>query len=111
MSYCTKCGAPMPDGSQFCQSCGARADGSIRCSKCGSDKIIVQIAEHKLKITWPTCLALAGLGLFFVGVIGFVVGGVIGLVVGSIISSVAPSQYTAMVCQNCGHTEPIPRRK
>ncbi len=33
---CIKCGAMLPPGSKFCNSCGARQDEGIQCPKCGN---------------------------------------------------------------------------
>ena len=105
MSYCTRCGAPMPDGSQFCQSCGARADGSIRCSKCGSDRVHISAKEKKNQMVLACTMALGGLGLMIFGIIGGILGAIIGLIVGAIVKLCMRVEYeTVCVCQDCGNT-------
>ncbi len=34
---CNKCGAELPDGSQFCNVCGNKIDTNLKCVKCSAD--------------------------------------------------------------------------
>lgn len=75
----------------------------MKCPKCNSENINIQVREHKLRLALPMCLIGAGIGMFFFG-IGAIIGAPIGLIIGLIIQSVSPSgNETIMVCQNCGY--------
>ena len=84
----------------------------MKCEKCGSENVQVQVITKKNPIVTGTTLTLGGLGLMFLGVVGVVIGVVLGLVIGAIIKGfMGDIQETVFVCQSCGHTFSLGKNK
>lgn len=76
----------------------------MKCPNCNSENVQIQAKEHKPKMIGGCCLAGAGLGLMFLGILGSIIGVVIGAIVGLILNSTMSNTYqSVMVCQNCGY--------
>ena len=76
----------------------------MKCPKCNSENVQIQVKEIKPNTTGACCLAFGGFGLMFFGIIGAIIGLVIGVVVGIVLDSVMSNTYqSVMVCQDCGY--------
>ena len=77
----------------------------MKCEKCNSENVQAQVVTKKNPIVTGMVLALGGLGLMFLGIIGGLIGVVIGLIIGVIIKScMGDLRETVFVCQDCGNT-------
>ena len=77
----------------------------MKCVKCSSENVQVQVVKKKNNVTGAIVLMLLGIGLMFLGIIGAVIGAILGLVIGGIVNSIMGEiQETVAVCQDCGHT-------
>lgn len=76
----------------------------MKCPKCNSENVQVQAKEFKPKMIGASCLACAGFGLVFLGIIGAIIGAGLGAIIGGVLNSVMSGTYqSVMVCQDCGY--------
>ena len=76
----------------------------MKCPKCNSENVQVQAKEFKGKFIGACCLAGAGLGLCFLGLVGVIIGLVIGTILGIILNGITSNTYqSVLVCQDCGY--------
>ena len=77
----------------------------MKCPRCNSENVHVQARAGRKPIVIACVLALSGLGLMFLGIIGLALGVVVGLIIGVIIKALVPAPTeTIAVCQSCGYT-------
>ena len=80
----------------------------MKCVKCSSENVQVQVVTKKNKITGAIVLMLLGFGLMFLGIVGAVLGALLGWIIGMIVKGLMGElQETVAVCQDCGHTFPV----
>ncbi len=105
---CPHCGNQNPEGSNFCMKCAkavnqpaARTDaqqaGGLRCKKCGSTNVVVQVVtdiktKHRGCIGWALWILLA------ICTFGLI------LIIPLLTNSKTKSKnHSEAVCQNCGN--------
>ena len=83
----------------------------MKCPRCNSENIQMQVTEGKSLPIIGFVLLFGGIGLMLLSIIGLIIGALIGLLVGSIAKAVLPNKKeTVSVCQSCGYTSnPIPQ--
>lgn len=115
MNVCKECGNQFEGN--YCPNCGTKYEPItqqmhsnqigmfIICNNCNSTNVHMQAKKSKNNVLLGCVLALGGLGLMFLGLIGAIIGVVLGLIIGVIVSALMPTQYeTVAVCQNCGNS-------
>lgn len=78
----------------------------MNCSKCGSNKVMIN--SKKCNNYYPLLLVVvfAALGYLAMGFVGAGAGALVGLILGGLIMSTLPEKRVLIVsCNHCGYTE------
>ena len=77
----------------------------MKCTKCNSENVQVQVTTEKNNFTGAFTVMFLGFGLMFFGILGAIIGSIIGVTIGFVVSTmVGDFRGTICVCQDCGHS-------